>query len=172
MTNALSFAFMEDSDERCPRCVVHPIPSLIKWTGSKRSQALAIVKLMPPYKHYIEPFLGGGALLYAAAVPGSIAGDIYQPLIELWKLIQHSPAVVIENYQKQWSALGDELDSLDPKNLPLGEVTKLQRIEKLEWLLRTLHVIANRMQLPQPNGAFCNHRPRRAGQDGREGWGE
>ena len=48
------------------------IPSLVKWTGSKRSQALGIAKLMPAYRRYFEPFLGGGALLYLAARAGSV----------------------------------------------------------------------------------------------------
>ena len=94
------------------------VPSLIKWTGSKRAQVAAITKLMPSYNRYIEPFVGSGALLYAAAVPGSIASDIYCPLIELWELIQQSPARVIENYREQWLAVKDELDGLDMKNIP------------------------------------------------------
>ena len=42
------------------------IPSLVKWTGSKRSQAHAIRSLFPAFRRYFEPFLGGGALLYLA----------------------------------------------------------------------------------------------------------
>ena len=59
------------------------VPSLIKWTGSKRSQAAAIARQMPEYERYFEPFLGGGALLYLAARPGSVAGDVYEPLVAL-----------------------------------------------------------------------------------------
>ncbi len=94
------------------------IPSLIKWTGSKRSQAQKIVSLMPSHRRYIEPFVGGGALLYIAAKPGSIAGDIYPPLIQLWQLVRDSPQLLIENYRDQWQALNNELDSLDINNLP------------------------------------------------------
>jgi site-specific DNA-methyltransferase (adenine-specific) len=89
------------------------IPSLIKWTGSKRSQASVISSLMPCYRRYFEPFLGGGALLYLAAVPGSMAGDLYKPLIQLWQLIQVEPEKVIEDYECKWTALKNELDSLD-----------------------------------------------------------
>lgn len=85
------------------------IPSLIKWTGSKRSQAQAIKNLMPPHKRYLEPFLGGGAMLYLSAQPGSIAGDIYKPLVELWKLVQGTPEQVAEDYELQWSRLQNDL---------------------------------------------------------------
>lgn len=81
------------------------IPSLIKWTGSKRSQASAIRSLMPSYTRYVEPFLGGGAMLFLAACPGSIGGDVYRPLIELWKLVQNSPQNVIDDYSRQWNEL-------------------------------------------------------------------
>ena len=94
------------------------VPSLIKWTGSKRSQASKILQIAPQYKRYIEPFVGGGAVLFGAAKPESIASDIYSPLIELWQLIQSSPDEVIENYRSQWTSLNDELNALDLNALP------------------------------------------------------
>jgi site-specific DNA-methyltransferase (adenine-specific) len=97
------------------------IPSLIKWTGSKRSQAAAIAAFMPPYRRYFEPFLGGGALLYLAGVPGSVAGDSYGPLICLWKLIQTDPERVVSDYELKWAALKTELDALNQGELKRGE---------------------------------------------------
>ena len=97
------------------------IPSLIKWTGSKRSQASEILSLLPPYRRYFEPFVGGGALLFSAAVPGSVAGDVYKPLIDLWRLIQCDPVAVVDNYRTQWNALTAELDQLYLNNLPRHE---------------------------------------------------
>lgn len=97
------------------------IPSLIKWTGSKRSQASAIASIMPHYRRYIEPFLGGGALLYLAAVPGSVAGDLYEPLIRLWRLIQTEPEKVIKDYERKWMVLKEELDSVDLNKVKQGD---------------------------------------------------
>lgn len=85
------------------------VPPLIKWTGSKRSQALGIAKHIPDHRGYFEPFLGGGALLYLAGRPGSVAGDIYGPLIKLWKAIQNDPRLVVDNYTKQWNSLQQDL---------------------------------------------------------------
>lgn len=97
------------------------VPSLIKWTGSKRSLAARINSFFPPYKRYVEPFLGGGSLLYLSSVPGSLASDVYGPLIGLWRLLRDSPALVIENYKHQWELLQRELDTLEPSALPVGE---------------------------------------------------
>ena len=90
-----------------------PVPSLIKWTGSKRAQAASITGLLPEYERYIEPFVGGGALLYLAGRETALAGDLYGPLIDLWKLVQDDPERVIADYTEQWSSLQEELNSLD-----------------------------------------------------------
>lgn len=93
------------------------IPSLIKWTGSKRKQASLIAKEIPPYEKYFEPFLGGGALLYLFAHKGAVASDIYKPLIDLWKLIQTEPQSVISDYENKWKILDDEYKQLQANNV-------------------------------------------------------
>lgn len=84
-------------------------PSLIKWTGSKRSQAEAIAALFPENcgGRYFEPFLGGGAVLYYGArhFKSAVASDIYDPLIGLWNAIKVSPAAVVKNYRSDWERL-------------------------------------------------------------------
>ncbi len=37
---------------------------VIKWSGSKRSQASRLIGLFPKFDTYYEPFLGGGSVLY------------------------------------------------------------------------------------------------------------
>ena len=81
------------------------IPPLVKWTGSKRSQAWAIRALMPAHRRYFEPFVGSGAVLFTAARPGAVAGDCYAPLIALWQCVQRQPAEVVEAYRAHWEAL-------------------------------------------------------------------
>lgn len=98
----MQLAEVETITRGCPK---KPIPSLIKWTGSKRSQAHAIIEHMPARKRYFEPFLGGGAVLFLAAAPHAVAGDIYGPLIDLWLMVQSEPRLLIEDYRKQWAAL-------------------------------------------------------------------
>ena len=88
---------------------IESVPPLIKWTGSKRSQALRIAQYIPEHRRYFEPFLGGGALLYLVGRPGSVAGDIYEPLIELWKAVQTDPRSVVDDYTKQWNSLQRDL---------------------------------------------------------------
>jgi len=81
---------------------------VIKWSGSKRSQASSIVALAPRFKTYFEPFLGGGSVLYAINPKKAVCGDICKPLIELWLLIRDNPAQLISNYRENWRRLQEE----------------------------------------------------------------
>jgi DNA adenine methylase len=82
---------------------------VIKWSGSKRSQAERILSYFGEYNTYYEPFIGGGSILFHAGKDKeSIAGDINKPLIELWKLIRDNPQNVYEEYKKNWNQLQEE----------------------------------------------------------------
>lgn len=108
------------------------IPSLIKWTGSKRKQAPLIAREAKSYNRYFEPFLGGGALLFLFAHEGAVASDIYKPLIELWKLIQSNPEEVISDYTEKWNALNVEY-----KDLQLNHVKNADGLPKVFYDCRT-----------------------------------
>lgn len=84
------------------------IQPVIKWTGSKRSQAAEIVNYFPNFNHYYEPFVGGGSVMFAAHPTAGTAGDICTPLIELWKLIRDNPEEILSFYTSQWQRLQDE----------------------------------------------------------------
>lgn len=94
------------------KTVMSSIPSVIKWTGSKRKQAKEIISLAPNHDRYIEPFLGGGSVLFLAADKNSIGSDIYKPLVDLWLLVKEDPYALIDNYSTRWSILKAELDEL------------------------------------------------------------
>jgi site-specific DNA-methyltransferase (adenine-specific) len=85
------------------------IPPVIKWTGSKRSQAAKIYSLFPHFVRYFEPFVGGGALLFMASAHECYASDSYRPLIEFWHLVQSSPQSLIQNYKNEWEQLQSDL---------------------------------------------------------------
>ena len=82
------------------------VPTLIKWTGSKRLQALQVQKYIPQeYNRYFEPFLGGGSILYNNTHHDCLANDIYAPLIEIWDNVKENPDKIIEDYKSDWENL-------------------------------------------------------------------
>ena len=82
---------------------------VIKWSGSKRSQAAEIVRYLPEkFGTYYEPFLGGGSMLYAVDPKRSVCGDICEPLILLWEMIKSQPEELAEAYRLRWERLQRE----------------------------------------------------------------
>jgi site-specific DNA-methyltransferase (adenine-specific) len=98
-----------DAEDESAGTLSSSVPSLVKWTGSKRSQADSIRKEMPVFDRYFEPFLGSGAVLFTVAGSPAVGGDIYRPLIDLWSIVQSDPESVIENYRNQWEGLQNAL---------------------------------------------------------------
>lgn len=82
---------------------------VIKWSGSKRSQAEKIRTYIPDsFANYYEPFVGGGSILYVLSPERAICGDICVPLIALWNKIKDDPAAVAEAYRESWTRLQTE----------------------------------------------------------------
>lgn len=85
------------------------VPSLIKWTGSKRLIASEIQKYIPvSYNRYLEPFLGSGSVLFNNSSKLSLANDIYTPLIQIWNMVKSDPSKVVEHYKIDWENLQED----------------------------------------------------------------
>ncbi len=111
------------------------VPSLLKWTGSKRSQATRIAAYAPSFDRYYEPFLGGGALLYLLAKPGAVAADIYAPLTAFWTMVRDDPERLIADYSRQWTALQADLPGYF--YVVRDRFNATQQPEDLNFLMRT-----------------------------------
>lgn len=111
------------------------VPSLLKWTGSKRSQASRIAAYAPAFNRYYEPFIGGGALLYLLSKPGAVAADIYRPLTEFWTMVRDDPERLIADYTRQWAELQKDLPGYF--YVVRDRFNKTQQPEDLNFLMRT-----------------------------------
>lgn len=83
---------------------------VVKWSGSKRSQAQAIVSRMPyEIDSYYEPFCGGCSVLnrllhtQIIKVKRYIASDLNADLIALWNAIKNNPEELIRGYAELWA---------------------------------------------------------------------
>lgn len=82
-----------------------PYPPMVKWPGSKRSIASRLSALMPACDLYLEPFLGGGALLPLRPSKAAIVGDTVPELVELWIMVRDEPENVAAEYERRWTEL-------------------------------------------------------------------
>lgn len=89
---------------------------VIKWTGSKRSQATEILKYFPKrIATYYEPFLGGGSIMRALMesdieVNRIVCSDINADLISLWHEIMDYPHQLADRYEELWKELNGRDD--------------------------------------------------------------
>lgn len=85
------------------------IKPVIKWSGSKRTQANKIKSFFPnTFGRYYEPFIGGGSMLYVINPKESVCGDICKPLIDLWQEIKSNPEKLAYEYELRWKRLQKE----------------------------------------------------------------
>jgi len=87
---------------------------VIKWTGSKRSQAEYIISKFPKeINTYYEPFIGGASVLFKLlhseiSVKNYICSDINSDLISLWNTIKDNPEDLIDDYLGMWNELNKD----------------------------------------------------------------
>ena len=82
---------------------------VIKWSGSKRSQSEKIKSYVnESFSTFYEPFIGGGAMLYALAPQKAVCGDICAPLVDLWNEIKLRPLELAQSYKESWERLQTE----------------------------------------------------------------
>ena len=89
---------------------------VIKWSGSKRSQAEYILTYFPKeIDVYYEPFCGGASVLRRLLnsnikVNHFVCSDINKGLIDLWNEIVEHPEMVFAHYKKLWNELNLDND--------------------------------------------------------------
>jgi DNA adenine methylase len=87
---------------------------VIKWSGSKRSQASEIIKYFPKnIDTYYEPFIGGGSMmreLLDSEIKFNkiICSDINEDLINLWNCIKNDFEGVYWHYKSLWVELNKD----------------------------------------------------------------
>lgn len=93
------------------------IKPVIKWSGSKRSQASNIISYFPnEIETYYEPFCGGGSvmgtLLFESDIKPKhiICSDLNNDLISLFNKIKSEPLEVFKRYNEMWLLLNKDED--------------------------------------------------------------
>ncbi|NPA53163.1 MAG: DNA adenine methylase [Aquificae bacterium] len=117
------------------KVLTHKPKPFVKWAGGKR-QLIKILKFYLPieYKTYIEPFVGGGALLFETLPKKAIINDINAELINAYNVIKNNVDELIESlkYHKNEKNYYYYIRSLDPDKL-----TPIERASRFIYLNKT-----------------------------------
>ena len=72
-----------------------------KWHGGKHYLAKRIIELMPRHTHYVEPYFGGGAVLFRKPFDdySEVVNDMDGDLVNFWRVLQ-DPDSFDESYRR------------------------------------------------------------------------
>lgn len=83
---------------------------LFTWAGGKRKMVKFYQPLFPKsFKHYVEPFFGGGAVFCQLPASSITINDINWEIMDLYKFIKHSPCdlvFLVKKYESEFLPLG------------------------------------------------------------------
>lgn len=136
---------------------------VIKWSGSKRSQAEEIIKHFPKeIDTYYEPFIGGGSMMRTLIdddtikVKSIVCSDINEDLINLWNCIKNDFEGVYFHYKTLWNELNKDENKERKKeffNTIRARYNKERNPLDFMFIMRTT---TNGMPRYNSNGEFNN----------------
>lgn len=136
---------------------------VVKWAGGKRRLLSQILPRVPAeYSAYAEPFLGGGALLFALQPQKAIANDINSELMNTYKVIRDQPNELIRDLQKHENTAKYYyvLRNLDRDKAVYSELTDVQKASRFLYLNHTcfngLHRVNRAGEFNVPFGDYAH----------------
>lgn len=140
------------------------VAPFLKWVGGKRQLMPTIVEHLPEnikdYK-YIEPFIGGGAVLFNLQPKNAIINDFNEELINVYQVIKNNLDELIADLKKHKNEAEYfySVRSLD-RNGEFKKLTAVQRASRVIFLNKTcfngLYRVNNAGEFNSPFGRYKN----------------
>lgn len=89
------------------------LTSFIKWAGGKEQELKHILPLVPSFRDYYEPFVGGGAVFFAIQANGKFINDRSSELFNLYTMVaQHNTDffVALDRLLAGWQQVSEIVD--------------------------------------------------------------
>jgi len=129
----------------------HPF---LKWAGGKRQLILQMKKYFPKnFNKYIEPFVGGGAVLFYLKPKFSVIIDINKELINCYKIIKNNVKELIEllKTHKNEKNYYYKIRALDRDKEKFNKLSNVEKASRLIYLNRCCY---NGLYRVNSNGQF------------------
>lgn len=137
---------------------------VLKWVGGKRQLLDEILPLLPASpKLYVEPFLGGAAVLLAKQPKSALVNDANSELINVYSVIRDQPDDLIERLRehnsKNSSGYYYEVRALD-RSPSFASISAVDRAARIIYLNKTcfngLYRVNSAGQVNSPYGRYKN----------------
>ncbi len=140
------------------------VAPFLKWVGGKRQLMASITELLPrnigEYK-YIEPFIGGGAVLFNLQPKNAIINDFNEELVNVYLVIRNELDELIADLKKHKNEpeYFYGIRSLD-RNEQFKKLTAVQRASRIIFLNKTcfngLYRVNSSGEFNSPFGRYKN----------------
>ncbi|MGQ4544690.1 DNA adenine methylase [Dermabacteraceae bacterium P13088] len=122
------------------------VKPILKWVGGKRQLVDEIEKRLPKrIDYYVEPFIGGGALLFHLQPRHVRINDYNEELINVYRVVKNSPDALIREltiHDRKNSELGSEwfyhIRGLDRK-CDFNDMSEISRAARIIYLNKTCY---------------------------------
>jgi DNA adenine methylase len=140
------------------------VSPFLKWVGGKRQIMPSIVAYFPQNIktcQYVEPFVGGGAVLFHLQPKKAIINDLNAELINVYRVIKNNPGALIADLKKHEnnSAYFYAIRNLDrtPDYKNLSDIDRASRIIYLnKTCFNGLYRVNNAGEFNSPFGNYKN----------------
>ncbi len=140
--------------------IPHPF---LKWAGGKRQLILQMYKYFPKnFNKYIEPFVGGGAVLFYLKPKFSIIIDINKELINCYNVIKDNVKELIEllKTHKNEKNYYYKIRTLDRDKERFNKLSSIEKASRMIYLNRCcyngLYRVNSKGQFNVPFGKYKN----------------
>ncbi|MEZ4951663.1 MAG: DNA adenine methylase [Saprospiraceae bacterium] len=117
------------------------VAPFVKWVGGKRQLIPVIKKNLPKsFGTYVEPFIGGGAVLFSLQPGKAIINDFNDELINLYRIIKNDVEALIEDlkHHKNEPDYFYKIRSLDRSD-SYRETSDVKRASRIIFLNKTCY---------------------------------
>lgn len=137
---------------------------ILKWVGGKRQLLDDILPLLPPTpKLYVEPFLGGAAVLLGKQPQHAIVNDYNEELINVYRVVRDNPdkllEILREHSENNSSDYYYKIRSLD-RTESFSDLDSVTRAARIIYLNKTcfngLYRVNSLGQINSPYGRYKN----------------
>lgn len=139
------------------------VSPVVKWVGGKRQLLDKILPLIPKHSTYVEPFVGGAAVLFELQPTKAIINDYNHELINVYKIIKSNPEELINTLEKHRELNTKEyfyeIKSLD-RDPSFNTLTDIEKAARIIYLNKTcfngLYRVNLSGQFNTPYGKYKN----------------
>lgn len=133
--------------------IAHAAP-VVKWVGGKRQLLPQLLPLIPKrMTAYCEPFLGGGAVLFALQPKRALVNDLNQDLITVYRVIKENADALIEHLSRHENTpeYFYRIRDLDRDKEAYAALSDVEKASRLLYLNKTCY---NGLFRVNASGAF------------------